>query len=320
MCLGALGSDTGGSVRQPASLCGIVGLKPTYGRVSRYGLVAFGSSLDCIGPITRSVEDAALLLQVIAGRDRRDATSSSVAVPDYVASLQQTPSFRVGVPQEYFSDGIDSDVAASVEDALHAMEKTGRVSLKSISLPHTEYAVAVYYIVATAEASSNLSRFDGVRYGFRTGGDQSLRAMYGLTRGGGFGAEVKRRIMLGTFALSAGYYDAYYLHAMKVRSLIAQDFARAFEDVDLICTPTSPTPAFKLGEKIDDPLSMYLSDIYTVTSSLAGLPAISIPCGFSSRKLPIGLQIIGNHFAETKVFQLASLFEKENPVRLPELL
>jgi aspartyl-tRNA(Asn)/glutamyl-tRNA(Gln) amidotransferase subunit A len=315
----ALGSDTGGSIRQPASLCGIVGLKPTYGRVSRYGLVAFGSSLDCIGPLTRSVEDAALILGVMAGADPNDSTSSSAGVPDYAAAIQNIPRLRVGVPKEYFGEGIDPEVASSIQSALDWMKGTGKVELKNISLPHTGYAVAVYYIVATAEASSNLSRYDGVKYGYRAPGNLPLRAMYGKTREEGFGLEVKRRIMLGTFALSSGYYDAYYLQASRVRNLISQDFQKAFQEVDLICTPTSPTAAFRLGEKVDDPLSMYLSDIYTVTLNLAGLPAISVPCGFSSARLPIGLQIVGNYLDENKIFQLASLFVKEHPMTFPEL-
>ena len=314
-----LGSDTGGSIRQPASLCGIAGLKPTYGRVSRYGLVAFGSSLDCIGPLTRSVEDSARILQVIAGADLNDSTSSPSPVPDYLSEMKDLPRVRVGVPREYFGAGIDPEVASRIEEALDWMKGTGKVELKSISLPNTDYAVAVYYIVATAEASSNLSRFDGVKYGYRAKGDLPLRAMYGKTREEGFGAEVKRRIMLGTFALSSGYYDAYYLQAARVRNLIAEDFQKAFQEVDLICTPTSPTPAFKLGEKVDDPLSMYLSDIYTVTLNLAGLPAISIPCGFHSAKLPIGLQIIGNYLQESKIFQLASFFMKDHPMIFPEI-
>ncbi len=316
---GGFGSDTGGSVRQPAALCGMVGLKPTYGRVSRYGLVAFGSSLDCIGPLARSVEDAALLLKVIAGADPLDSTCSSAEVPDYPSLIPKMEPLRVGVPEEYFGEGIDPEVAAAVQKALGWMENTGKITLKRISLPHTKYAIAVYYVVATAEASANLSRFDGVRYGLRKGGDGLLRSMYGQTRAEGFGAEVKRRIMLGTFALSSGYYDAYYMQASRVRSLIARDFSSAFQEVDLICTPTSPTTAFKLGEKVEDPLAMYLSDIYTVTLNLAGLPAISIPCGFSSAKLPIGLQVIGNSLDETRMFQLASLYMREHPIQLPEL-
>jgi aspartyl-tRNA(Asn)/glutamyl-tRNA(Gln) amidotransferase subunit A len=315
---GALGSDTGGSIRQPASLCGVVGLKPTYGRVSRYGLVAFGSSLDCIGPLTRSVEDAALILRVIAGHDPNDSTSIASEVPDYAAVLAEMPRVRVGVPGEYFDQGMDREVSAGIQRALDWMQSSGRVELKQISLPHTRYAIPVYYVVATAEASSNLSRFDGVKYGFRAGKSLPLREMYGKTRAAGFGPEVKRRIMLGTFALSSGYYDAYYLQALRVRNLIAQDFADAFQEVDLICTPTSPTAAFRLGEKVNDPLAMYLSDIYTVTGNLAGLPAISLPCGFSSNGLPLGFQIIGKPLDETGVLRLASFYLKEHPIRLPE--
>jgi aspartyl-tRNA(Asn)/glutamyl-tRNA(Gln) amidotransferase subunit A len=240
-------------------------------------------------------------------------------VPDYAAAIQNIPRLRVGVPKEYFGEGIDPEVASSIQSALDWMKGTGKVELKNISLPHTGYAVAVYYIVATAEASSNLSRYDGVKYGYRAPGNLPLRAMYGKTREEGFGLEVKRRIMLGTFALSSGYYDAYYLQASRVRNLISQDFQKAFQEVDLICTPTSPTAAFRLGEKVDDPLSMYLSDIYTVTLNLAGLPAISVPCGFSSARLPIGLQIVGNYLDENKIFQLASLFVKEHPMTFPEL-
>lgn len=315
---GGFGSDTGGSVRQPASLCGIVGLKPTYGRVSRYGLVAFGSSLDCIGTLSRSVEDAALLLETIAGHDRNDSTSSTAPVPEYSAMMKHARVLRVGIPREYFGEGIDPELAGKIESSLESMERAGIVKLQSISLPHTDYAIAAYYVIATAEASSNLSRFDGVRYGYRAS-DTNLRKMYARTRADGFGAEVKRRIMLGTFALSAGYYDAYYMRASRIRSLIAEDFRRAFEEVDLICTPTSPTPAFRLGEKVDDPLSMYLSDVYTVTMNLAGLPAISVPCGLHSSGLPVGLQIIGNYLDETTMFALGSSFLKKFPITLPEL-
>jgi aspartyl-tRNA(Asn)/glutamyl-tRNA(Gln) amidotransferase subunit A len=311
----ALGSDTGGSVRQPASFCGVIGLKPTYGRISRYGLVAFASSLDCIGIFALSIEDCALLLKIIAGEDPKDSTSSTADVPDYAATGKANRKFRVGVPREYFGAGIDSEVAEIVQSKL---ESTKEIEIRSISLPHTEYAIAAYYVIATAEASSNLSRFDGVRYGYRAR-ERSLKQMYARTRAEGFGAEVKRRIMLGTFALSAGYYDAYYGRASEIRSLIAQDFQKAFQDVDLICTPTAPTTAFKLGEKVDDPLAMYLSDIDTVTTSLAGLPAISIPCGFDQKGLPVGLQIIGNYFDEGGVFALASAILKGQPVGLPNL-
>lgn len=317
--MAGLGSDTGGSIRQPASLCGVVGLKPSYGRVSRYGLVAFGSSLDCIGPLTRSVEDAALLLQTMAGQDPNDPTSSPAPVPDYVKEMSSFGRLRVGVPKEYFAKGIDPEVASSVETAIRELERGGSIELKQISLPHTEFAIAVYYIIATAEASSNLSRYDGVKYGHRSASARTLREMYEKTRAEGFGPEVKRRIMLGTFALSSGYYDAYYLQASRVRSLIAHDFQKAFQEVDLICTPTSPTPAFKLGEKVNDPLAMYLSDIYTVTSNLAGLPALSIPCGRNASEMPIGLQIIGNYLDEARIFKLGHVYMKDHPIVLPEL-
>ncbi len=314
-----LGSDTGGSIRQPASLCGMIGVKPTYGRVSRYGLVAFGSSLDCIGPITRSTEDAALMLQVIAGHDPLDSTSAMAAVPEYSSDLNFDQPLWVGIPDEYFGEGLNSDVGSRIQEALKWMEASGKVRLKKISMPNTRYAISVYYVVATAEASSNLSRYDGVKYGYRAPGQHSLHEMYAKTRDEGFGPEVKRRLMLGTFVLSSGYYDAYYLKALKVRSLIAQDFNEAFKDVDVICTPTSPTPAFPIGEKVNDPLAMYLSDIYTVTINLAGLPAISIPCGFTSDGLPVGLQIISNHLKESQMFQLSSFYLKQHPVRLPSL-
>lgn len=315
----ALGSDTGGSIRQPASLCGVVGLKPSYGRISRNGLVAFGSSLDCIGTLTRSVEDASLLLKVIAGKDPKDSTSTAAPVPNYPALVGNAGRLRLGVPREYFLEGIESEVAEAVKTAIRELEKSGKAEVKSISLPHTGYAIAVYYVIATAEASSNLSRFDGVKYGLRLAGNETLEKMYGHTRAAGFGAEVKRRIMLGTFVLSSGYYDAYYLQASRVRSLIAQDFHAAFQEVDLICTPTSPTAAFRLGEKVNDPLAMYLSDVYTVTSNLAGLPAISVPCGRTSSGLPIGLQIIGNYLDEVRVFDLASFYLKDHPLQLPDL-
>ena len=315
---GALGSDTGGSVRQPASFCGLVGLKPTYGRVSRNGLVAFGSSLDCIGTFTRSVEDAALLLEIIAGYDPADTTSSASEIPDYLSSMRSAQRLLVGIPEEYFQAGIDSEVATLVENSLRSLEQTGKIEIRSISLPHTEYAIAAYYVIATAEASANLSRFDGVRYGYRAP-EQELRKMYERTRENGFGAEVKRRIMLGTFALSAGYYDAYYKKASEVRSLIARDFQKAFEQVDVICAPTAPTVAFPIGEKVDDPLAMYLSDVFTVTMSLAGLPAISVPCGMHSSGLPCGLQIVGNYMEEAKIFSMASTLLQEQPLKLPEL-
>jgi aspartyl-tRNA(Asn)/glutamyl-tRNA(Gln) amidotransferase subunit A len=316
---GALGSDTGGSVRQPAAFCGMVGMKPSYGRISRYGLVAFGSSLDCIGTITRSAEDAALLLNVIAGQDPGDGTSSSQEVPDYVSMINnRSGMLRIGLPREYFGEGLDPEVGSALQSTLSKVEKQGRIELMSISLPHTEYAIAAYYVIATAEASSNLSRFDGVRYGYRAK-HRSLRELYAHSRSEGFGVEVKRRIMLGTFALSTGYYDAYYMRASKIRSLIAEDFRKAFSQVDLICTPTTPGPAFQLGERINDPLSMYLSDVYTVTMSLAGLPAISVPCGPHSSGLPIGLQITGNYLDEAGVLSFASSYLREFPVSTPEL-
>jgi len=305
MAMGALGSDTGGSVRQPASLSGVVGLKPTYGRVSRYGLIAFGSSLDQIGPLANSVEDVARILGVIAGRDPKDSTSSDVAVDDYEAAIGgDVRGLRVGVPREYYGAGLDAEVKEQVEAAIKKLEEMG-AEIIEISLPHTEYAVPVYYLIATAEASSNLARYDGVRYGFRAEEASTLKAMYSRTRDQGFGAEVKRRIMLGTYALSAGYYDQYYGKAQMVRSLIERDFRNAFLSCDVIATPTSPTPAFKLGEKTDDPLQMYLSDIYTITANLAGVPALSLPCGLSSAGLPIGIQLIGKHFDEAQLLRAA---------------
>jgi len=305
----ALGSDTGGSIRQPASFCGVVGLSPTYGRVSRYGLVAFASSLDRIGPLARNVRDAALLLQAIAGRDERDSTSAFAPVPDYAASMTgEVRGLRVGLPREYFEQ-LTSDTAAQMEKARALLERLG-CELRDISLPHTPYAIPCYYIVCTAEASSNLARYDGVRYTWRAPQAETLAEMYAQTRGQGFGAECKRRIMLGTYVLSAGYYDAYYLKAQKVRTLITRDFLAAFEQVDLIATPVSPFPAFRLGEKLDDPLQMYLSDIFTITASLAGLPAMSVPCGATAEGLPVGLQLIGPHFGEPALFRLGEAFER----------
>ena len=305
----ALGSDTGGSIRQPASFCGVVGLMPTYGRVSRYGLIAFASSLDHIGPLTRSVEDAARVLAVIAGRDPMDATSADVPVPDYVADLQKpVHGLKLGVPKEYFGEGLDAEVRAAVEAGMEKLAAAG-CEMVPISLPHTEYAIPTYYVVATAEASSNLARYDGARYGFRARAGGSLSEMYRRSREQGFGAEVKRRILLGTYALSAGYYDAYYLKAQKVRTLLTRDFDQAFARVDAVVAPTSPTPAFKLGEKADDPLAMYLADIYTVTADLAGVPGISVPCGASKSGLPIGLQVIGRHFDESTILRVARAVE-----------
>jgi aspartyl-tRNA(Asn)/glutamyl-tRNA(Gln) amidotransferase subunit A len=305
----ALGSDTGGSIRQPASFCGVVGLMPTYGRVSRYGLIAFASSLDHIGPLTKTVKDAATVLQTIAGRDPMDSTSADVPVPDYVAELEKpVRGLKIGVPREYFSEGLDAEVRNAVEAAIQKLAQLG-CEVVPISLPHTKYAVPTYYVVATAEASSNLARFDGVRYGYRASDAKTLAEMYRRTRDQGFGAEVKRRIMLGTYVLSAGYYEAYYLKAQKVRTLLARDFENAFKRVDAIVTPTCPTAAFKLGEKVDDPLAMYLADIYTVTANLVGIPGISVPCGETKEKLPIGLQILGKHFDEAKILRVARTFE-----------
>ncbi|HEV2663811.1 MAG TPA: Asp-tRNA(Asn)/Glu-tRNA(Gln) amidotransferase subunit GatA [Blastocatellia bacterium] len=305
----ALGSDTGGSIRQPASFCGVIGLKPTYGRVSRYGLVAFASSLDQIGPFANNVRDAARALQVISGHDRRDSTSANVAVPDYLSALNgDIKGLRVGAPPECFGAGLDPEVKEKVEAGIRKLARSG-AEIVEVSLPHMKYVIAVYYIIATAEASSNLARYDGVRYGFRAEEARALSDMYRRTRDEGFGAEVKRRIMLGTFVLSSGYYDAYYEKAQRVRAMLANDFAEAFKKCDVIATPTSPTPAFRIGEKSDDPLAMYLSDIYTVTVNLAGVPAISVPCGLSSAGLPIGLQLIGNHFDEARLLNAAYAYE-----------
>ncbi len=308
-CAAALGSDTGGSIRQPASFCGVVGLKPTYGRVSRYGLVAFASSLDQIGPIAKNVADAAALLNVISGRDLKDSTSAPVEVPDFTLVLgKEVKGIRLGVPKEYFIEGMDPEVERSVKEAVRHLESMGAVPVE-VSLPHTGYATATYYILATSEASSNLARYDGVKYGFRAGG-RDLMDMYLETRAKGFGAEVKRRIMLGTYALSSGYYDAYYKKAQQVRTLIKDDFENAFRQADVIVTPTSPTAAFKIGEKTDDPLQMYLADIFTISVNLAGLPGISIPCGFTSNNLPIGLQLIGKHFDEETLLKVSYAYEQ----------
>jgi aspartyl-tRNA(Asn)/glutamyl-tRNA(Gln) amidotransferase subunit A len=302
----ALGSDTGGSIRQPASFCGVIGLKPTYGRVSRYGLVAYGSSLDQIGPFANTAADAARVLQAIAGRDPHDATSANADVPDYLAALNgDVKGLCIGVPPECFGAGLDAEVKAQVEDAIARLQAQG-AQVVEISLPHTQYAIAVYYLIATAEAASNLSRYDGVRYGYRAENARSLSEMYRKTRDEGFGAEVKRRIMLGTFALSSGYYDAYYEKAQRVRAMLVQDFEKAFETCDVIVTPTAPTPAFRIGEKSDDPLAMYLGDIYTVTINLAGLPAVSVPAGASSTGLPIGVQLIGKPFGEATLLKAAA--------------
>jgi len=309
MAVAALGSDTGGSIRQPAAFCGVVGLMPTYGRVSRYGLIAFASSLDHIGPLTKTVHDAALLLRHLAGRDACDSTSADVPVPDYTQEIERpVRGLKLGIAKEYFAEGLDDEVRKAVEDGIQKLARAG-CEVAPVSLPHTPYAVPTYYLVATAEASSNLARYDGVRYGLRSGGGRTLSEMYRRTRDQGFGPEVKRRIMLGTYALSAGYYDAYYLKAQKVRTLLTRDFDQAFQKVDAIVTPTTPTPAFKLGEKTDDPLAMYLADIYTVTGDLAGIPGISVPCGKSAAGLPIGLQILGRHFQEGTILRLAQALE-----------
>ncbi len=311
----ALGSDTGGSIRQPAALCGIVGLKPTYGRVSRYGLLAFASSLDQIGPMTRTVADAALALSVIAGADPWDATSAPETVPDFTRHLTgEVRDARIGVPRALLDEGVDAAISSAVKTALDVLVARG-ATLVDIELPHASAAIPVYYLVATAEASSNLARYDGVRYGYRASqsGREELRSMYARTRAQGFGAEVKRRIMLGTYVLSAGYYDAYYLKAQQVRTLIKRDYDQAFERVDVVAMPTSPTPAFRIGERVSDPLQMYLADVFTVSANLAGLPAISIPCGLTSDGLPIGLQLTGRAFDETTVLRIADAYERVTP-------
>ena len=309
LCSASLGSDTGGSIRQPASLCGVVGLKPTYGRVSRYGLVAYASSLDQIGPLTKDVRDAAILLQAIAGHDPKDSTSVNEPVPDYQERLgREIKGLKIGVPKEFFGAGLDGEVEAAVQAALQTLTGLG-AELIEVSLPHTEYAVAVYYVLAVAEASSNLARYDGVKYGFRAEG-KNLLDMYAQTRAQGFGTEVRRRIMLGTYTLSAGYYEAYYKKASQVRALIRRDFEAAFARCQVIATPVAPTPAFRLGEKVDDPLTMYLSDIFTISANLGGIPGISVPCGFSGGGLPIGLQLMGPVFGEADLFQVAYAFEQ----------
>jgi aspartyl-tRNA(Asn)/glutamyl-tRNA(Gln) amidotransferase subunit A len=315
----ALGSETGGSVRQPASFCSVVGLKPTYGRISRYGLVAFASSLDCIAPIANNPKDIALLLTQIAGRDANDSTSSPVPVPDYLAELSKpVAGMRLGIPKEFFGEGLDPEVRSVIEAGIKNAASLG-CELAEVSLPHTRYAIADYYIIAPAEASSNLARFDGVRYGYRTQAPADLLDMYKRTRSEGFGLEVKRRIMVGTYALSSGYYEAYYGRAMRVRTLIKRDYDQAFETVDALLSPVSPTPAFRIGEKASDPLAMYLSDIYTVTANLVGIPALSLPCGFTAQGLPIGLQILANQFEEGKLLRLAEAFMQAFPVSRPPL-
>lgn len=309
MAVATLGTDTGGSIRQPASFCGVVGVLPTYGRVSRYGLIAFASSLDRIGPFAANVRDAATVLGVIAGHDPMDATSSTEPVPDYTANIDAgVKGLRLGVPAEYFAEGLDAEVRRAVEGAIEKLRAAG-AEVKPISLPHTRYAVPTYYVIATAEASANLARFDGMRYGYRAPESNTLAGMYRRSREGGFGPEVKRRILLGTYVLSAGYYDAYYKKAQQVRRLLTNDFLSAFGQVDAILTPTAPTPAFKLGEKADDPMAMYLADIYTVTASLAGICGLSVPCGQSREGLPIGVQILGKHFDEATVFRVGRAVE-----------
>ena len=310
----ALGSDTGGSVRQPASLCGVIGLKPTYGRVSRYGLVAFGSSLDQIGVFARQAADVAIVLEIIAGRDVHDATTADVPVPHYIGETEKNvKGLRLGVSRALLGEGLDEEVRNAIDKAIDSYRDLG-AEIVDIDLPHARYAIAVYYIIATAEASSNLARYDGVRYGFRAEEAPALRQMYRKTRNEGFGAEVKRRIMLGTYVLSAGYYDAYYLKAQKVRTLIRQDFGRAFEKCDAVLTPTAPTPAFLFGEKVDDPLAMYLNDIYTVTANLAGVPGISVPCGLSKDGLPIGLQLVGPYWSEGTLLRFAHNYQTTHPL------
>ena len=320
-CIASIGSDTGGSIRQPAALCGVVGMKPTYGRVSRFGLIAFASSLDQIGPFTKDVEDCAIMMNVLAGYDPRESTSVKMEVPDYRQFISRDISgWKVGIPKEYFVEGIDPEVSAAINGAIDTVKKCGGQCI-DISLPHTQYSVAVYYIIAPAEASSNLARYDGVKYGFRASGERDLMEMYRKTRMEGFGEEVKRRIMIGTYALSAGYYDAYYGKASQVRALIRRDFDEAFRECDIILTPTTPTPAFKIGEKTDDPLQMYLSDIFTISTNLAGIPGISVPCGFTAAGLPIGVQFLAGHFEEGKLLQIASAFEKNAAIekRRPSL-
>lgn len=311
MCIGSLGSDTGGSIRQPASHCGVVGMKPTYGRVSRYGLVAFASSLDQIGPLTKDVSDCAVLMNVVCGYDPQDSTSVPLDVPDYLTFLiDGLKGIVVGIPKEYSAaKGLDPDVSEAVQRAVEKIQNLGAECVE-VSLPHTEYAVAAYYVIAPCEASSNLARYDGVKYGFRSSDQHHLIEMYRDTRSKGFGPEVQRRIILGTYALSAGYYDAYYGKASQVRTLIIEDFKKAFETCDVMLSPVAPTPAFKIGEKVDDPLTMYLSDIFTLSANLAGIPGMSVPCGFSSEGLPIGLQIMGNHFDEGTLLKVAYNFEQ----------
>jgi aspartyl-tRNA(Asn)/glutamyl-tRNA(Gln) amidotransferase subunit A len=315
----ALGSETGGSVRQPASFCNVIGLKPTYGRISRYGLVAYASSLDCVAPIGNNSKDIALFLSLIAGRDEHDATSAPVPVGDYLSEMKETVrGMRLGIPREFFGEGLDPEVKSIIEAAIRNAGSLG-CELVEVSLPHTEYAIADYYIIAPAEASSNLARYDGVKYGYRIPAPEDLLDMYKRTRSTGFGEEVKRRIMIGTYALSSGYYEAYYGRAMRVRTLIKRDYDQAFEKVDAMLSPVSPTPAFKFGEKMSDPLAMYLSDIYTVTANLAGIPSLSVPCGFTQGGLPVGLQILANQFQEGILLRLAEAYAQAFPVAAPPL-
>jgi aspartyl-tRNA(Asn)/glutamyl-tRNA(Gln) amidotransferase subunit A len=315
----SLGSETGGSVRQPASFCGVMGLKPTYGRISRYGLVAFASSLDCIAPVANNPRDLALLLGIMAGRDEHDSTSAPMPVPDYIDEMNRpVQGMKLGIPKEFFGEGLDAEVKSAIEAAIQNAESLG-CELLDISLPHTEYAIADYYIIAPAEASSNLARYDGVKYGARIPDPKDLSDMYRRTRSMGFGPEVKRRIMIGTYALSSGYYDAYYGRAMKVRTLIKRDYDEAFKKVDALLSPVSPTPAFRLGEKVSDPLAMYLMDIYTVTANLAGIPSISLPCGFTSEGLPVGLQILAGQFQEGILLSLAEAYSQAFPLPRPPL-
>jgi aspartyl-tRNA(Asn)/glutamyl-tRNA(Gln) amidotransferase subunit A len=320
-CIVSIGSDTGGSIRQPAALCGVVGMKPTYGRVSRFGLIAFASSLDQIGPFTKDVEDCAIMMNALAGFDPKESTSVPADVPDYRQYIgRDIRGWKVGIPSEYFIEGIDPEVNAAIKKAIAVIEKSGGKCV-DISLPHTQYCLAVYYIIAPAEASSNLARYDGVKYGFRSAGGSDLLDMYKNTRSQGFGVEVKRRIMIGTYALSAGYYDAYYKKASQVRALIKRDFEEAWKKCDVILTPTTPTPAFKIGEKTDNPLQMYLSDIFTISTNLAGIPGISVPCGFTSGGLPVGMQFLAGHFEEGKLIQIASAYERNAQIekRRPQL-
>ncbi|HUO06100.1 MAG TPA: Asp-tRNA(Asn)/Glu-tRNA(Gln) amidotransferase subunit GatA [Candidatus Binataceae bacterium] len=313
-CLGSLGTDTGGSIREPASFCGVVGIKPTYSRVSRFGVIAYASSLDQVGPFAKTVRDAAILMRTLAGKDPRDSTCSARAVPDYEQALiGNVKGLRIGLPKEYFVEGMQPEVEQSVRAALKNFESLGATAV-DVSLPHTGYAVAAYYLVATAEASANLARYDGIRYGLRVNAEDPI-ALYEMTRARGFGAEVKRRIMLGTFALSAGYYDAYYLKGQKVRTLIRRDFERAFEKCDLILTPVAPATAFKLGEKTDDPLTMYLSDIFTISVNLAGLPGMAMPCGYDAKNLPIGMQLIGPPFSEESILRAGDAWERSGAIK-----